>query len=92
MKGASCISMGGVKDFLEVNNHCETAGSIFETEKRARVPYLLYALALVAFGEIGFTGEHAAAQSQHCLIARSFALSLMLDARWTVSWRLQAEW
>lgn len=40
--------------------YIHTAGSIFETEKRARVPYLLYALAVVALGEIAFTGMYAA--------------------------------
>jgi hypothetical protein len=36
-------------------------GSIFETRKRARVPYLLYALAAVLFAEIAFNGAPAVA-------------------------------
>ncbi len=32
-------------------------GSIFETRKRARVPYLLYALSLVLIVEIAFNGD-----------------------------------
>lgn len=36
---------------------CCATGSMFETSKRWRVPYLIYVLAAVMLGEIAFNGE-----------------------------------
>ena len=46
------------KDHLRMQVH--HAGSMFETRKRWRVPYLIYLLAVIMLAEIAFNGELSA--------------------------------
>ena len=50
------------------------AGSMFETGRRWRVPYLIYLLALIMLAEIAFNGE--APLKQHTLLCPSLLLHL----------------
>lgn len=64
---AACKHTGMSTERTNVSDHAQMnmlrgrriifPGSIFETRKRARVPYLLYALSLVLIVEIGFNGN-----------------------------------
>ncbi len=42
---------------MSFDDACYYAGSMFETNKRWRVPYLLYLLAVIMLGEVAFNGK-----------------------------------
>ena len=67
--------------------HVHHAGSMFETRKRWRVPYLIYLLAAIMLAEIAFNGELSAVtvtqrETESANLGPGCILSGLHDHKW----------